>query len=208
MSNEQKYYELLTRTDHPVFLKYFNETVVGSPFNSIVNRVLAKQINALKSDIDEVVLNSFPDTVTDLSIDQWEYTYFGFVKNNALLSERINSLLLKINNKIGMSVNDVITIARAITGVTPTVIRSIYYSGWALDEAPLDINTILSGLSAEIDAQTYIISFDHSIDSFLLSKLDEELTKIEKAGSVHKLISPINFWVLDDNTLDIDAIVG
>ena len=41
-----------------------------------------------------------------------------------------------------------------------------------------------------------------------MSKLDAELFKIEKGGSIHKIIAPVNFWVLDENTLDIDTIMG
>jgi hypothetical protein len=206
MSTESPYFRLLTRTDHPVYNKDFSDPTTGSsPFNSILNRVLALQIEKFIVDLNSFILNSYPNTCDASSINDWEYTYFGFIKVGAPLATRITQLLQKINNPIGMSVNDVITLAQTITGLTPVITRNIFFDGWTLDVSTLDIDTNFPSTNQSLDGQTYFVTFLVPVDGGLLSQLDAQLTVIEKGGSTHRIFSPINYWVLDDNTLDIDT---
>lgn len=209
MALEQNYYEMLARTDHPVFKRDFSSvTDVNSPFNSIMNRLFAKQLKLLQDDIDLVHQNSYPHLATELSINQWEETFFGFTKPDLDLATRIEQLLIKINKRFKMNVDDVIAAARSITGVTPIVIRNLYFGGWVLDVSALDVDSVLSGSSQSADSGWYLVIFSEPVSSFLLQKLDEELTKIEKGGSRHIIQAVPNFWVLGVNTLDVDTILG
>lgn len=205
---EQIYYEVLTRTDHPVFYQDYSEvTDINSPLNSIHNRILAKQLVKAKDLLDEVKLNTYPDTVTALTIDDWEFNYFGFTKASMPLAQRKAELLIKFNKQFTMSLPDVIAAAQAIVGLTPVVTRNVNLSGWVLGSGALGLSTTLGGGSATGQG-FYIVSFSVPVDSALLKKLDERLTIIEKAGSKHKVTSPIRYWVLGTSSLGIDTTLG
>ncbi len=200
------YYDLLTRMDHPVFKRDFNEEITAdSPFNSIINFVFAKQLERLRNDIFEVKCNKFPQSITNLGIDRWEETYFGFIKVGKDLETRKNELTLKIISRVRMSLPAVITIAESITGKTPHVMRNLFYEGWVLGESSLGIDTVLPGLNDTQDVYVYRVSFSEPIDSELLEQLDKELTRIEKAGSTHVLFAPLKLWVLGESALGIDT---
>lgn len=203
------YYDLLTRIDHPVFKRDFNEDVTAdSPFNSLLNYVFAKQLVHLRDDLTQVQLNKYPDTVNGLGIDRWEETYFGFVKTGKLLETRRTELILKVISRARMSAPAVVRIAQTITGKTPSVIRNLYFSGWTLGSSPLGIDTVLPGLVQAQDAFIYRVSFSEPIDSELLTQLDKELTRIEKGGSTHVIFAPLKLWVLGDSALGIDTRLG
>lgn len=208
MSQEQKYYEVLTRTDHPVFKRDFSEiTDVNSPLNSIINRVLAKQLVKLKADMDEVAMNSYPNLVDATAIDDWEIEYFGYLKAGYALSDRVSQLLIKYNNSLKMNVASAVFLAESIAGLTPIIFRSLAQDGWVLDQSALDVDTIFVGSVVAGDADTYLVIFDQPISSSLLALLDSELTKIEKGGSNHIILSQPDFWVLDINSLDDNTIL-
>jgi hypothetical protein len=209
MSREQKYYELLARTDHPVFKRDLAaETTADSPFNSIFNRLLARQLEKLRLATEEIEANKFPHTCRASGIDQWEETYFGFTKTGLDLETRKDELLLKINGRIRMSAPDVEKAAKAITGLVPRVIRNLYFDGWVLGSSALGIDTILSGANQAVDSFTYVVVFDVPVDGYLLKKLDDELTKIEKGGSTHVIIAPPKLWVLNESALSVDTLLG
>jgi hypothetical protein len=207
---EQKYYELLTRTDHPVFKKDFSEVQDGtSPFNSIFNRLLAKQMVRMREALDALKPEMFPQTATELSISQWEDTYFGFSKFGIDLATRIEELLKKRNNQLTMSVKTVILLAEAIVGQTPRVLRNLSaLGGWVMDVAALDVDTIFPEPGTDNGAQTYVVIFETPVSSDLLKRLDNELTRIEKGGSKHILLSPARFWVSDVAALEVDSLLG
>lgn len=206
---EQQYYEMLTRTDHPVFRKDFAEVQdASSPFNSVLNRILARQFVKLSQALDTLQLNAYPNTVDTTGIDKWEETFFGFVKSGVPFLQRVNELLRRYNHQITMSVGDVVFFAEVITGQTPVVMRNLYFGGFILDVSVLDLSTIFSGADQSISAQDYVVAFSKPVDSGLLKILDKELTRIEKGGSRHFLVAPPNFWVLDVNTLNVDTILG
>lgn len=189
MATEQQIYEMGVRTDHPVFAKDFSTSVSGtSPFNSIINRLFARQMVKLQTAIASFQANSFPQSCDENTIDRWEETYFGYVKTGLTLDDRKAALLIKINTRLTMSLPDVISASIAITGQTPTVIRSAYYSGWVLDQSVLDFDTVFAGGLG--DAQTYIVIFSEAVDSSVLKLLDDQLTKIEKGGSNHIFLLP------------------
>jgi len=206
MSNEQKYYEMLTRTDHPVFKKDFapvqDET---SPFNSILNRVIARQLCKIRDEFAKVGINAHPNTVTDFSIDKWEETHFGFTKGSTLLAQRITELVDKVNNVQTMSLPDVILTAEIITGFTPLVFRNIFFEGWTLDLHALDVSTVMSGDVQADDAFTYVVIFSQEVDPILLDRLDKELTKIEKGGCNHVILAPPKFWTFDQSAFGVDT---
>jgi hypothetical protein len=207
--NEQIYYEALVRTDHPVFRRDFSEiTTINSSLNSIHNRVMAKQLVKMKSIISEVRSNIYPSTVTSLTIDDWEFNYFGFTKPSLSISQRVEELLIKFNKRFTMSVQDVIDISRAIVGVTPIVTRNANLSGWVLGNGYLGSNTILGGSGSLDSIGLYLVLFPTTVDTSLLDKLDERLTIIEKAGSRHRIKSVIPRWVLGKSVIGISTILG
>lgn len=207
MSKEQVYYEMLTRCDHPVFVKDYSETTdIKSPLNSIYNRLMAKALVRLTDLEEKIRLNLNPDTVTSLMIDDWELNYFGFTKPSLSLEQRKAELLIKFNKQYTMSVTDVISLAQSIVGKTPVITRNVKLNGWVLGQGILGISTTLGGNSST--QGLYLVSFTESVDSNLLKKFDERLTIIEKAGSRHKVKSPIRYWVLGVSTLGIDTTLG
>lgn len=209
MSLEQQYADMLARTDHPVFKKDFSTVVnLDSPFNTILNRLLAKQLVRLREDLEILKPNSFPHSLTADGIEPWEETYFGYAKGGGELSERVDQLLTKINSHRGLAVADVLDIAMAVTGQTPKVIRNLHTDGWHLGEAYLGIDSVLSGGPELIYMQTYVVVFYETVSSDLLEKFDQELTKAEKAGSTHAIEAPIEFWFLGSNFLGIDTVLG
>lgn len=208
MSKEQIYFEMLARTDHPVFEKDYSETTdINSPLNSIYNRLFAKQLFRLQELEEQIRLNSFPETVTELSIDDWELDYFGFTKPSLAIADRVNELLIKFNKRFKMNVPDAVAISESITGETPVITRNVNLGGWILGEGVLGSSTILTASGGDTEG-LYIVAFTVPIDSNLLERLDERLTIIEKAGSRHKIISPIKYWELGASALGIDTTLG
>jgi hypothetical protein len=207
MSKQQIYYEVLMRTDHPVFYKdYAQTTTIDSPLNSILNRIFADQLAKFKTMMDELRLNMYPITVTDLTIEDWEYEYFGFTKPGLPLPDRVNELFIKVNKRFHMNISDVIELSRAIVGITPAVTRNVNKSGWVLGQGTLGLSTTFGGGSVAVGF--YLVSFPVAVNSSLLAKLDERLTIIEKAGSRHKVFAPIPKWVLGRAPLGINTTLG
>lgn len=207
MSKEQIYYEFLTRTDHPVFAKdYSVSTDINSPLNSILNRIIARQFVILKSVLDELKANSFPATVTALTIDDWEFNYFGFTKPGVDLPTRVSELLIKVNKRFYLNVTSVIELSRSIVGITPVVTRNVARDGWQLGRGALGVSTTFGGDANVIGL--YLVYFPKPVDSGLLAKLDERLTKIEKAGSVHRIKAPIPRWILGRSVFGRDTTLG
>jgi hypothetical protein len=208
-TQEQGYYELLVRTDHPVFRKDFSAaTGPSSPFNSILNRLIAKQLVKLRAEIDAMKADSFPQSCTGDGIGKWEETYFGQAKAGGTLPDRQDQVVQRINTRLTMSVSDVIALAEAITGKTPEVIRNMYTGGWVLGQSVLGLDTILSGGSQANAHSLYVVVFYDRIDSVLLKLLDKELSRIEKGGSRHGLVSRRQFWVLGQSALGVNTILG
>lgn len=208
MSLNQAYFELLVRSDHPVFRKdYSLSSDLTSPLNSILNRVMAQQLVKLRAAINSIKINSYPETVTELAIDDWELEYFGFTKPSLPLAQRKTELLIKFNRRFKMNVADVIDLARAIVGQTPIVTRNLNIDGWVLGSGALGISTTL-GSAGLAGVGLYLVSFTVPVDSGLLVKLDERLTIIEKAGSRHKVTAPIRYWILGQSSLGIDTTLG
>lgn len=206
---EQQYYEMLARTDHPVFYKDYSDTTdINSPLNSIWNRIMAKQLLRMRALMDEFQLNLVPDTVTAMTIDDWELQYFGFTKPGVDLADRVAQLLIKFNKRFSMAVPDAIALAQSITGQTPQIVRNVSRSGWVLGTGVLGISTVLSDPSDTNSVGLYLVAFTTPVNSVLLQQLDEALTAIEKAGSRHVLTSPIPFWVLGKSALGIDTTLG
>lgn len=204
---EQLYYEVLTRTDHPVFRRDFSAVQeADSPFNSILNRVVAKALVRLRRSVESVQKNSFIHTLDADSIPMWEDTYFGYVKTG-FAALRIDQLLSRFNSKLTMSVPDVVRLAQQITGQTPYVIRNVNAGGWILGRGALGFSTIFPG-NTVVDAQRYIVVFSKPVNSDLIARLDEELTKIEKGGSTHKISSPRIYWVIGSSALGTDTLLG
>ncbi|MGZ3687134.1 MAG: hypothetical protein ACXWPM_00080 [Bdellovibrionota bacterium] len=209
MATEQQLYEFLTRIDHPVFSRDLAATTdENSPFNSVMNRLMARQLAKLQAAILSLYANMFPQTADENTIDRWEETYFGFTKIGLPLAQRVEELLVKINSRVRMGVPDVILLAQSIVGKTPIVIRNLYFQGWVLDVSVLDISTVFSGPSQNDDGSEYAVIFTEPVDSGLLKRLDDGLTLIEKGGSRHVLLAPPRFWILDVSTLDVDTILG
>lgn len=206
MSKEQRYYEFLTRTDHPVFNRDFSlTTTINSPLNSIHNRIFAKSMVKAYDLVSEMYENCFVDTVTALTIDDWEYQYFGFTKPSTPLAQRVDELIIKRNKRFKMNVQDAIDLAISITGITPTIVRNANLSGWVLGQRVLGLSTIFGGSGV---TGLYLVVFPVPIAQSLLDKLDERLTVIEKAGSRHKIKSPRLFWVLGRSSLGADTTLG
>lgn len=210
---EQKYYEMLTRNDHPVFRKIFEPITsfdVDTPFNSVLNALVAKRMCDFREAQDEVVLNQHPTTVIESGIDRWEETLFGFTKPGVPFPQRKDELIARFNEVVLMAEPDIIKLAEQITGLTPVVIRNLFTDGWTLDtdKSVLDLTTVMSGTDQLSDGQLYLVIFNDPVAANLLTLLDNELTIIEKVGSRHKIIAPLKFWVLDDSALDLDTVTG
>jgi hypothetical protein len=206
-TKEQIYYEVLVRSDHPVFAKDFSTTTtISSPLNSIYNRIMAKQLVRIKALIDELRLNSFPNTVTQLTISDWESEYFGFTKPQLSLSQRVSELLIKVNKRFHMNVQDALDLSRAIVGQTPEITRNANRSGWVLGRKALGIGTILGGGAG--GQGLYLVYFPRPVNSALLKQLDQRLTIIEKAGSRHVVKAPIPRWILGRSALGRDTTLG
>ena len=208
-AKEQIYYEALTRTDHPVFFKDFSPAqTVSSPVNSIFNRIIARQLDRLRLLKEEIRLNMYPSTVTNLTIADWESEYFGFTKPSLSLSQRITELLIKFNKRFTMSVADVITLSQAIVGSTPQITRNVARRGWVLGRGALGVGTTLSGAGDSASQGLYLVYFTAPVDSGLLAQLDNRLTIIEKAGSRHKVKAPIQRWILGRTPLGRGTTLG
>lgn len=206
---EQQYYEMLTRTDHPVYLKdYSTSQDVNSPINSIWNRIIAKQLVRIRAILDEFQLNLVPDTVTVMTIADWELQYFGYTKPALAIADRVAQLLIKFNKKFTMDVADAIALAQSITGQTPVIIRNVSRRGWVLGQGSLGFTTVLDDPSDALGQGLYLVVFFTPISSTLKTQLDQALTAIEKAGSRHVITSPIPFWVLGNSSLGIDTTLG
>jgi len=207
MSKEQTYYELLVRTDHPVFYKDYSEnTDVNSSINSIHNRIYARLLARARETVEELQANMYPETVTNLAIDDWENEYFGFVKSGVDLQTRVDELLIKFNKRFHMNVQGVIDLSRSITGVRPVVTRNVNKFGFTLGQSTLGASTIFTG--GESTTGFYLVSFTAPVDSTLLKKLDERLTIIEKAGSRHKVFAPARRWIMGNVALGINSTLG
>lgn len=205
-TKEQKYYELLSRTDHPVFNPDYSSTTtiqIGSTLNQILNLVFARQLVRLKTLIEELRSNTYPYTVDALGISDWELEYFGFIKNNVPLAQRVSELLTKFNRRFSMSVPDVLDLSKSIVGSTPIVTRNVFRQGFVLGRCYLGISTTLGGVSS--GTFTYLVFFTKPVNSTLLSKLDQALTLIEKAGCTHQVKAPPQKWVLGTVALGIDT---
>jgi len=214
MTLDQKYYNLITRLDHPVFRKLFADVTTfdeTTPFNAVFNLLVAKQMVKLDAAKEGLILDSHPDTVRVETIDRWEQTLFGFTKINVPFLQRRDELVQRFNENIGLAVRDVITLAESIVGQTPTIIRNLFFTGWILDDpvlSVLDKSTIMATEDQSAGMQIYIVIFNDPVDSALFRQFDNELTAIEKAGSRHKALAPIKFWVLDSSVTDLDTILG
>lgn len=209
MSKEQIYFELLTRTDHPVFARDGDQgTSPKSSLNSVFNRIWAQMLAEFREVQEEVRANTYPDTVTDLAIDDWEFEYFGFNKPQLDLQARVNELVIKVNQRVHMNLADCIALCRAITGLTPTITRNVGINGWVLGVGVLGQSTTLAVKDAGTNQGFYLVSFPSPVDSNLLKKLDDALTRIEKAGSRHRLRSPIQYWVLGKTALGVNTTLG
>ena len=214
MSLEQSYLDMLMRIDHPVFdrtLKAVEDIDADTPFNVIFNYLVAKQLVSFREAQQEVVNNLHPHTVTESGIDRWEETYFGFTKPQRSFENRKAELIERYTEQISMSKSDAIKVAEQITGQTPGIVFSAFFSGWTLDDpelSVLDKSTVLAGENQAEDSNLYIVVFSDPVDSALLKRLDEELTTIEKAGSRHSIQAPTAFWILDSSTLGLDTVLG
>ena len=211
MSKEQEYYDLLTRTDAPVFKKNYldvNDIDGDSPFNVIFNLVLARQLCKYKIDRDIILNNKFVQSVDENGIDQWEETHFGFIKPSIPLPQRVSELRDKVNNTNTMAVADVILESEVITGLTPIVIRNTFFGGWILDVSAFDVDTFFGDDVLGPESDYYLVIFSDPIDPVTLDRLDKKLTQIEKGGSRHCIFAPIQFWTFDISAFDIDTVLG
>ena len=210
MSLEQDYYDFLTRIDHPVFFRDFSTTTdKDSPLNSIQNRLMAKQLVRMRESLDKFIADCFPHTVTEDGIGLWESRYFGFIKSgNIAIETRREQLMVRINTRVGLTVEDVKNIAYSFTGKIPRVIRNNYFSnGWVLDQGVLGVDTILNADDTDENRRTYTVIFDEVLTSDLLNRIDVALTNIEKAGSLHNVFAPSPYWILDESVLGVDTIL-
>lgn len=206
MSKEQSYYEFLVKTDHPVFNRDFSLTTsINSPLNSIYNRIFARSLVKAYNLLFEINENCYVNSVTELTISDWEFQYFGYAKPNLGLTQRLFELKIKVNKRFKMNVQDAIDLAISITGVTPTIVRNVNLTGWLLGSSVLGLSTTFSGSGV---TGLYYVVFPVPIPQPLLDRLDERLTVIEKAGSRHKLKSPRLFWVLGKSALGVDSTLG
>lgn len=209
IGTEQQYYLYLTRLDHPVFAKVYADTVDSTtPLNSIMNRVMARQLVRMKTALDDLRANCFAYTATLTLIGNWELTYFGVTNPSLTLTTRINRLLARINSSFDMSVNTVISLSIALTGQTPRVLRTLKSGGWLLGISVLGLDTITSGNNPTSDGPTYLVIFDQTVDSASLRQLDQELTAIQKGGSNHFILASPARWVLGQSVLGVGTILG
>lgn len=208
MASVIEYYNLLTRTQHPVYRKDFSGTPEQeASWHLIRNYLLAKQLVKIMEKVSSLEENSFPNTVSDSGIDAWEFDYFNFSKPSLTLEQRRAELLKWINNKIGMSKADVIKAAEAITGKTPDIILNLNKGGWKLGSSVLGVQSILGGTDSTDSRYSYLVKFSDIVGNALLKTLDSELTRIEKAGSKHYLSSPQVKWILGNSSLGVDTIL-
>ncbi len=191
MATEQEIYEMLARIDHPVFPRDMSDTTdADSPFNSIMNRLRAKQLVKLNTAIASLALNAYPNTCDENTIDRWEQTYFGFVKASGTIEERRVALLIKIATRLTMSATDVLALALAITGQTPTLTRNLWFGRWLIGTARIGVDNYVQTGDADGHSATYLLRFAASVDSALRIQLDKALTQIEKGGSRHAIVTP------------------
>ena len=205
MSLEDNYYKLLTRLDHPVFSKDFEDAGQDSNFNSVLNRCLAYALNIVAQDIKVLFLDMYPHKVTSGGIDNWEVDYFDFTKPGKDLETRRDELLKWMNSDIGMSRPDVVSICEAIVGKTPQIIVNANKGSFVLGANALGTATILAGEDNTENRYTYIVRFTTNITTAQAKRLDEELTKIEKGGSKHIISFPPAKWVLGESSLGVDS---
>lgn len=210
MSKVLSYFYFLERTDHPAIARHKSPNVDGdSPVNAVLNMVFAEELAAVREDIEDFRKNSHPHSVAESGINLWEQRYFGFTKAAGIgLEVRREQLLVRYNGRPSLSLPYVIELSKAFTGLEPIQIRNDYFEGWILGEAALGVNTVLGGGDNVASRHTYIVFFDEPIPNDLLNKLDEELTKIEKVGSKHYLVSPLAYWKLGESILGTDTILG
>jgi hypothetical protein len=209
MATEQELYEFLYRIDHPVFPRDMSTvTNAISPFNSIMNRLWARQLVKLNVAVASLQANAFPQTADENTIDRWEETYFGYNTPGLPLADRITNLLVKINQRLTMSVTTVIAVAQAITGQTPTVVRNIYWRGWVIGQSAIGRTTIIGTGTAGAHSSKYVLIFDSSIDPTLKKRLDTVLTAIEKGGSSHSIVSPLRLWIIGRSAIGVDTTIG
>jgi hypothetical protein len=206
MATVQDYYNLLVRLQHPVFRKDFAfPPAPDSSFHLVRNYLIAKQLVKLKTKVDSLEENSFPHTVNQDGISRWETDYFDFNKPSLPIEQRRSELLKWINSKVGMALPDVQNAAVAITGQLPAVILKVNKGGWTLGKAPLGKITILGGQDTTENRYTYLVKFTSIVNSALLKTLDNELTRIEKAGSKHIISAPKVKWILGKSALGADT---
>lgn len=209
MATEQEIYEFLARIDHPVFPKDMAAvTDEHSPFNSVMNRLVAKAFVRLQAAIDSLSANSFPHTCDEKTIDRWEQTYFGFTKTGQAIETRKAELLVKINTRLTMSEPDAKAVALAITGQTPEIIRSIWSRGWVIGQSAIGRSTVIASGTSGAHSTVYVLIFKNSIDSKLKRLLDRTLTQIEKGGSRHSIVAPIRLWVIGRSAIGVDTTIG
>jgi len=206
---EQQYYEMLSRTDHPVFARDFSEIQDGtSGFNAIMNRVLAKQLVRMRTALLQTGSNSFPQSPDTTSLAKWEERYFGFSKPTLNYNDRVSQLLKRRNRRVKMSITDALALCESITGQTPTIIRNLWSGGWILGQSALGLSTVLSGSPQSSASQLYLVIFAKQVDSILLKSLDEQLTLIEKGGSRHVIVTPATRWILGQSALGLNTVLG
>jgi len=207
LSRTVEYYNLLSRTDHPVFKKQVLNNPNPNSFNSAFNFMIAVELAKAKEALDDVYINQYPHTTNLNGIDGWEQNYFNFSKTNKQIDQRVLELLRWINSDIRMSLPDVIDASLAIVGKEPLVIVSASQGSFILDKAILGESTILDAEDSPQSRDTYIVRFAENVSSTLLDLLDKRLTAIEKAGSKHVISSPPIEWVIGDSALDKDTIL-
>lgn len=209
IGTEQQYYLYLTRLDHPVFAKVYTDTVDSTtPLNSIMNRVMARQLVRMKTALDDLRANCFAYTATLTLIGNWELTYFGVTSPSLTLANRINRLLARINSSLDMSVGTVISLSQSITGQTPRVVRTLKDGGWTIGVSVIGLDTIIAGNNPASDGSTYLVIFDQPVDSDSFNELDQQLTAIQKGGSNHFILAAPTVWVLGESSIGVDTILG
>jgi len=206
---EQQYFEMLSRTDHPVFARDFSETQDGtSGFNAIMNRVMAKQFVRMRTALLQTAANSFPQSPDTTALAKWEERYFTFSKPTLDYNDRVSQLLTRRNRRVKMSVTDALALCESITGQTPIIIRNLWSQGWVMGQGIFGLSTVLSGSPQGDVSQLYLVIFSKQVDSTLLKSLDEQLTLIEKGGSRHVILTPPIRWILGQSTVGVNTVLG